>query len=85
MNRHVHQRPGGFAGHDLEMKGLAAHDAAERDRPVIRPAGSLRGVQRDRHAGRDFQRPGDGHDVMRRAGGFERARCAGQEIAEIAS
>ena len=81
MNRHVHQRPRGFTRHNLEMKSLATHNASERDRSVVRPTGSLRGVQRDRHPGRDFQRAGDSHKVMRRAGGLQGARCAGQEIA----
>ena len=62
------------------MEGLAPDDAAERHRPVVRAAGVGGGVERDRHAGRNFERARHLQDVMGRAGRRERARRAGEQV-----
>ena len=80
LNRHVHQRPRRLAGDDLEMKGLAANDAAERDGAVIRPTRRLGRVESDRHPGRNLQRAGHADEIVGRAGGLERAGRAGEKV-----
>ena len=67
-------------GDDLEMIGLAAHDAAERHRAVVRPAGGRRRVERDRQAGGNLERAGHADEVVGRAGGFERAGRAFEQM-----
>ena len=67
LDRHIHQRPRQFARDDLEMKGLAADDAAERDRAVVRPARRFRRVEGDRHAGGNLQRAGHADEIVGRA------------------
>ena len=61
------------------MKGLAANDAAERDCAVVRPPGRLRRVEGDRHAGGNLERASHAHEIVGRAGGFERAGRAGEQ------
>ena len=80
LDRHIHQRPRRLAGDDLEMKGFAANDTAERDRSVIRPAGRFRRIESDRHAGWNLQGAGHADEVVCRARGFNRAGCAGKQI-----
>ena len=62
------------------MEGLAADDAAERDRAVVRPPGRFRRVERDRHAGWNFQRAGDADEIVGRARRLDRAGRAGEQI-----
>ncbi len=80
LHRHVHQRPGRLAGHDLEMVGAAAHHTAKRHRAVVRLAGRSGGVERDRHAGRDLKRARNADEVIGRAGGFKRPGRAFHEM-----
>ena len=80
LDRHIHQRPRRLAGDDLEMKGLAADDAAERDSAVIRPARRLRRIESDRHAGGNLERAGHADEVVGRARGLERAGRAGKQV-----
>ena len=80
LNRHVHQRPRRFAGDDLEMKGFAADDAAERDRSVIRPAGRLRRVESNRHAGWNLQGASHADEVVCRTRRLDHARRAGEQV-----
>ena len=67
-HRQIHQPARGFHRDDLEMDGLAADDAAERDRRVIGLAVRSRGVDRDRDRRRNLQRAGHRDDVMGDAG-----------------
>ena len=80
LHRHVHQRPRRLAGDDLEMKGLAADDAAECDGAVIRPTRRLRRVESDRYPGRNLQRAGDADEVVGRASALDHAGRAGEEV-----
>ena len=61
------------------MKSLAANDAAERDRPVVGSPRRLRGVESDRHAGRNLERAGDADEIVGCAGRLERAGRAGEQ------
>ncbi len=54
-HRKLHQSARGLVRDDLEMNGVAADDAAERDGAVI-GAAARRGIERDRMCRRDFQR-----------------------------
>ena len=66
------------------MIGLAADDAAERDEAVIVGAALFRRIERERHHGRDLQRPRHGDDVVARAGGVERSlRAVEQSVGKI--
>src|SRR5580692_4044060 len=65
--------------HDLEMDGIAADDAAERDRAVIRQAAPVRGVDGERNRARYFQRARHADAVELGAGFLQRLRGAGQE------
>ncbi len=63
--RYIHQSARAFVGDELEMIGLAANDAAERDNAVIkRPL--ARGFQLYLDRGRDFERAGNGDDIIKR-------------------
>src|SRR5580692_5896796 len=65
--------------HDLEMDGIAADDATERDRAVIRQAAPVRGVDGDRNGAGNFQRARHADAVELGAGFLQRFRRAGQE------
>ncbi len=69
-----------LAGDNLEMKGFAAHDAAERDRSVIRPACRFRRVESDRHARWNLQGAGYADEVVGRACGLECLGRAGKQV-----
>ena len=69
-----------LAGHDLEMKGFAADNAAERDRSVIGPACRFRRIESDRHAGWNFQGAGHTDEVVGRARRLDRAGRASKQI-----
>jgi hypothetical protein len=56
------------------MQGLAANDAAERDRTLVRLAGALPGVECDGDRGRHLERAWHAHAVEDRAGFAQRAR-----------
>ncbi len=64
-DREIGKRAGALIGDDLEMIGVAANDAAERDHALIGRAGGLGGVERYGRARRQLQRAGngDGGDV----------------------
>jgi hypothetical protein len=61
------------------MDGLAADDAAKRDRAVIRAAAALRGIERERNCSRDFERSRNAEAVESRTRLLERRRGAGQQ------
>ena len=67
-DRKIHQAARGLLRHDLEMDGLAADHAAERDGAVIGLALRLRAVERDRDRGRNFERARHGDEVDLGAG-----------------
>ena len=70
-HRKIHQRARGFHRDDLEMDGVAPDHAAQRDHGVIGFAVLLGGIERDRNRRRNFQRAGNGDDVVADAGGLQ--------------
>src|SRR5262249_46631755 len=69
----------GFVGDDLEVIGLAADDAAERDIAVEAAPAMLAGARRDRDGGGDLERAGHGHALEMRVGLLQRrGRAVGQ-------
>ena len=52
---------------NVEVNGVAANDAAERDHAIIPAARSSRRLHGDRDCGRDFQRSGHGDAIEFRA------------------
>ena len=75
----IHQGAGAFAGDDLEMIGLAANDAAQRDHALVGRAGLFGGVEQDRGGGGDFQRAGRARNTVQRACAFQRLGRALQQ------
>src|SRR5580698_318095 len=61
------------------MKGLAADDAAERNRAVVWASRRLRRVKGDRHADGNLERARDADDIVGGACGFKRASGAGEQ------
>ncbi len=72
-NRKLDQRARRLLRHDLEMQRFAANDATERDRALVRLAGRLGRIDRDRDGGGDFERAGNADPVEGRARFLERA------------
>ena len=68
-----------LVGDDIEMVGLAADDAAERDEAVIICAVFLGRIEGERDRRRNFQRARHGHHVIARAGLVERRFGAVQQ------
>ena len=60
----LHQRARGFHRHDLEMNGVAADHAAQRNRRIVSLAVVLGGIERHHDRRRNFQRAGHGDDFM---------------------
>ena len=61
------------------MDGVAADDAAERNRPLIGLPALLGGIERNRDRRRDFERAGHAQTVEHRAGLLQRARRAREQ------
>ena len=80
LDRHIHERAGGLASDDLEMKGFATDNAAQRDRSVISAACCYRRVESDRHAGGNLQGAGYTHEVVGRARRLKRAGRARKQV-----
>ena len=79
VERECHDPARAFIRHHFEMIGFAADDDAKRDIAVITAA--LIG-KRDRR--RNFERAGDGHDLVAMSFGFERAAHAiDQHVVEM--
>ena len=74
----VHQGAGAFAGDNLEMIGLAANDAAQRNDASIRRAGLFGGVEQDCGGGGNFQRARRARDGPARLRRLKRLRRAFQ-------
>ena len=64
----VHQGARALARDDLEMKGLAADDAAERHRRIVGRAGRRGRIEGDGERRRDFEGARHGQDVDARLG-----------------
>src|SRR4029077_8675778 len=65
--------------HDLEMDGVAADDAAERDGAVVRPAPRTRRVDGDRNGARNFQRARHADALDLGSGFLQRLHGAGEQ------
>jgi hypothetical protein len=78
-HRKIHQRTRGLDGDNLEMDGVAADHATERDGGVIGFSARVGGVERDHNRRRNFQRAGHGDDVMRDAGSLQFGERAFQQ------
>ncbi len=74
LNGDVHDGARTLARDDLEMIGLAANDAAERDRPGVSAA-----FGQHADGGGNFERAGHVDDIPFRADGFQGARRARQQ------
>src|SRR4051794_15146056 len=79
IDGNLHQRAGGFHRHDLEMNGVAANHATQRNDRIEVLAAILGGIQRHRDRRWNLQRAGHRDDFMGSLGFPDLGQCALQQ------